>query len=57
MEGAYKNDIKLLTNLSTFAFAFTVGFGLGVLQLPPIIYALFAVHYVHISERFPKYSK
>jgi hypothetical protein len=25
IEGAYKNDIKQLTNLSTFAFTFTVG--------------------------------
>jgi hypothetical protein len=25
MEGAYKNDIKQLTSLSTFAFRFTVG--------------------------------
>jgi hypothetical protein len=25
MEGAYKNDIKQLTSLSTFAFTFTIG--------------------------------
>jgi hypothetical protein len=25
MEGAYKNDIKQLTSLSTFSFTFTVG--------------------------------
>jgi hypothetical protein len=25
MEGAYKNDIKQLTNLSTFSFTFIVG--------------------------------
>jgi hypothetical protein len=33
MEVAYKNDIKQLTNLSTFSFTFTIGFGLGVLHV------------------------
>jgi hypothetical protein len=33
MEGAYKNDVKQLTNLRTFVFTFTIGFGLGILQL------------------------
>jgi hypothetical protein len=32
MEGENKNDIKQLTNLSTFAFTFTIAFGLGVLH-------------------------
>jgi hypothetical protein len=32
MEGASKNYIKHLTNLSTFAFTFTIGFDQGVLQ-------------------------
>jgi hypothetical protein len=32
MKGAYKNDIKQLTSLSTFSFTFTIGFGLGVLH-------------------------
>jgi hypothetical protein len=33
MKGAYKNDIKQLTNLITFAFTFTTGFGLGILHM------------------------
>jgi hypothetical protein len=32
MKGAYKNDIKQLTSLSTFSFTFTIGFGLGILH-------------------------
>jgi hypothetical protein len=34
MKGAYKNDIKQLTSLSTFAFSFTIGFILGILHQP-----------------------
>jgi hypothetical protein len=53
-----KNDIKQLTILSTFSFTFTIGFGLGVLQSPPLIYALSSLHYVHIyNQNFKKSSK
>jgi hypothetical protein len=50
MECAYKNDIKQLTILRTFVFTFTTAFGLGILQSPPLIYALSSVHYVHIYK-------
>jgi hypothetical protein len=53
MKGAYKNDIKQLTSLSTF----TIGFGLGILQSPPLIYALLSVHYVHIYNKISKILK
>jgi hypothetical protein len=33
MEGAYKNDFKHLTSLSTLVFTFTIGFSLGILQV------------------------
>jgi hypothetical protein len=32
MKGAYKNDIKQLTNLSTFVLTFMIGLDLGILQ-------------------------
>jgi hypothetical protein len=50
-EGAYKNYVKQLTSLSTFSFTFTIGFGLGILQSPPLIYALSLEHYVHIYNK------
>jgi hypothetical protein len=50
-ERCIQNDIKQLTNLSTFAFTFTIGFGLGILQSPPLIYALSSVRYVHIYNK------
>jgi hypothetical protein len=49
-----QNDIKQLTNLSTFSFTFTIGFGLGILQSPPLMYALSLVHYVHIYNKIFK---
>jgi hypothetical protein len=49
-----QNDIKQLTILSTFSFTFTIGFGLGILQSPPLIYALSSVHHVHIYNLFFK---
>ena len=49
-----QNDIKQLTSLSTFVFTFTIGFGLGILQSPPLIYALFSMHYVHIYNKIFK---
>ena len=54
MEGAYKNDIRQLTSLHTFVFTFTIRFNLGVLQSPPLIYALSSVHYVHIYNKIFK---
>jgi hypothetical protein len=57
MKGAYKNDIKQLTNLSTFSFTFTIGFDLGILQSPPLIYALSSVHYVLIYNKISKILK
>jgi hypothetical protein len=33
------------------SFTFTIGFGLGILQSPPLIYALSSLHYVHIYNK------
>jgi hypothetical protein len=58
MEGSCTHDVKQLTSLSTFVFKFTIGFSLGILQSPPLIYALPSVHYVHIYNKiFQKSSK
>ena len=49
--------IKQLTNLSTFSFTFTIGFSLGILQSPPLIYALSSVHNIPIYNKTLKILK
>jgi hypothetical protein len=57
MEGAYKNDVKQLTILRTFLFIFTIRFRLGVLQSPPLIYALSLCIMYTYTTKFSKILK
>jgi hypothetical protein len=58
---AMKCAYKMISNnspvLSTFSFTFTIGFGRGILQTPPLIYALSSMHHVHIYKKSQKSSK
>jgi hypothetical protein len=48
---------KQLTSLSTFAFKFTIGFGLRDITIPSPIYALSSVHHVPIYNKISKILK
>jgi hypothetical protein len=56
-EMCIQNDTKQLTSLSTFAFIFTIGFGLVILQSHLLIYALSLVHHVPIYNKISKVLK
>jgi hypothetical protein len=52
-----KKMSKQLTRLCAFVFTFTFRFNLGILQSPPLIYALSSVHYIHIYNKISKILK
>ena len=53
MEGAYKNDIKQLTNLSTFSFTFTVGVRPRGITIPsPYLCNVLSESCTHIQQNF-----
>jgi hypothetical protein len=56
MKCAYKMISK--THQLKYIFIYiTIGFGLGILQSPPLIYALSSVHHVPYTTKFQKSSK
>jgi hypothetical protein len=58
MEGAYKNDIKQLTNLSKFAFIFTIGIRPRGITIPsPYLCTVLSALCTHIQQKFKKSSK
>jgi hypothetical protein len=58
MEGAYKIDIKQLTNLSTFAFTFTIGVQPRGITIPsPYLCTYHSALCTHIQPKFQKSSK
>jgi hypothetical protein len=57
MKGAYKNDIKTTLQLKYNFIYITIGFGLGILQSPPLIYALSLVHHVPMYKKISKILK
>jgi hypothetical protein len=56
-EMCIQNDVKQLTSLSTFSFTLQLGSDLGILQFPPLIYALSSVHHVPIDNKISKILK
>jgi hypothetical protein len=48
---------KQLTSLRAFVFTFTIGFGLGILQSLPLIYALSSMHHLLIHNNISKILK
>ena len=57
MKGAYKNDIKTTLQLKYNFIYITIGFGLGILQSPPLIYALSLMHHVPMYNKISKILK
>jgi hypothetical protein len=54
MKGALQNDVKTTHQLKYTYITFTIGFGQGILQSPPLIYALSSVHHVPIYNKIFK---
>jgi hypothetical protein len=53
MEGAYKNDIKNITRLSTFAFKFTIGVRPRGITMPsPYLCTVLSALCTHIQPKF-----
>jgi hypothetical protein len=52
-----QNDIKTYHHLKYIFIYITIGFGLGILQSPPLIYALSSVHHVPIYNKVSKILK
>jgi hypothetical protein len=56
-EMCIQNDIKTTHQLKYIFIYITIGFGLGILQSPPLIYALSSVHHVPIYNKISKILK
>ena len=56
-EMCIQNDIKKTHQLKYIFIYITIGFVLGILQSPPLIYALSSVHHVPIYNKISKILK
>ena len=57
MKGALQNDVKTTHHLKYTYITFKIGFDRGILQSPPLIYALSSVRHIPIYNKIFKITQ